>query len=102
MTALPQAWSVFLRADRFFVDDPQFGGVINDDPSVFFVKDNLIPSLDVELFADFGGENELTAGGELDDFHVFLFGKIILTSKIFLTYRIGGLGEHVKPICRII
>ena len=66
------------------MDDPQFGGVVDDDSSVFFVEDDLVPSLDVEFFADFGGENELTAGGELDDFHVFLFGKIILISKKFL------------------
>ena len=53
--------ALFLPAGMFIRGEFQFFSVFNENPPVFFKKDNLVPFLDAELLPDFAGERELTA-----------------------------------------
>ena len=62
--------ALFLPAGMFIRGEFQFFSVFNENPPVFFKKDNLVSRLHIESFANFSGNRDLALGRELGEFHI--------------------------------
>ncbi|WP_459577577.1 hypothetical protein [Bilophila wadsworthia] len=84
-------------AGMFIRGEFQFFSVFNENPPVFFKKDNLVSRLHIESFANFSGNRDLALGRELGEFHI-LPPWVVLLVMYSLKVRLRQREEAVKRL----
>ncbi|SBW08054.1 hypothetical protein KL86DPRO_40006 [uncultured delta proteobacterium] len=65
----PQAFRLAFEIFSY-LGESQFCGIFHDNSPVILIKHNLIALANLEFFTDFKGESNLSASGNLCQFHV--------------------------------